>query len=122
MQNDTERWPAAVYGEGEEPDYRYSLANERTFLAWLRTSLALIAAGVAVSVIEFGTGSSSAQVLSGTLLGSGVMCPMLAFWRWAASERAMRLNGRLPQVGAVVAVSGALVLTAAALAVGALLS
>ena len=33
---------------GEAPDYRFSLANERTFLAWIRTSLALIAGGLAV--------------------------------------------------------------------------
>jgi putative membrane protein len=31
-----------------EPDYRFTLANERTFLAWIRTALALIAGGVAV--------------------------------------------------------------------------
>ncbi len=31
-----------------EPDYRFTLANERTFLAWLRTSLSLLAAGIAV--------------------------------------------------------------------------
>ncbi len=39
-----------------DPDYRFTLANERTFLTWLRTSLALIAAGVAVVqlVPEFG--------------------------------------------------------------------
>ena len=33
---------------GEEPDYRFTLANERTFLAWIRTALALIAGGVAL--------------------------------------------------------------------------
>ena len=31
-----------------EPDYRFTLANERTFLAWQRTSLGLMAAAVAV--------------------------------------------------------------------------
>lgn len=30
------------------PDYRFSLANERTFLAWARTGLALVAGGIAV--------------------------------------------------------------------------
>lgn len=34
---------------GTEPDYRFTLANERTFLAWIRTALALIAGGVAVA-------------------------------------------------------------------------
>ena len=37
-----------MYGVGEEPDHRFSLANERTFLAWIRTSLGLIGGGVAV--------------------------------------------------------------------------
>ena len=32
--------------DGQEPDYRFSLANERTFLAWIRTALALLAGGV----------------------------------------------------------------------------
>jgi putative membrane protein len=32
--------------EGTEPDYRFTLANERTFLAWIRTALALLAGGV----------------------------------------------------------------------------
>ena len=32
--------------QGEEPDYRFSLANERTFLAWIRTALAVLAGGV----------------------------------------------------------------------------
>lgn len=32
--------------QGQEPDYRFSLANERTFLAWMRTALALVAAAV----------------------------------------------------------------------------
>lgn len=31
---------------GEAPDYRFSLANERTFLAWIRTSLGFLAGGV----------------------------------------------------------------------------
>ena len=35
------RRPRSVYGGGEEPDPRFSLANERTALAWMRTALAL---------------------------------------------------------------------------------
>ena len=34
---------------GHEPDYRFTLANERTFLAWIRTSLGLMAVGLAVA-------------------------------------------------------------------------
>ena len=32
---------------GKTPDYRFTLANERTFLAWIRTALALMAGAVA---------------------------------------------------------------------------
>ena len=43
------RRPASVYGVGTEPDIRFSLANERTALAWLRTGLGLVAGGVALT-------------------------------------------------------------------------
>jgi hypothetical protein len=32
---------------GEAPDYRFSLANERTFLAWIRTALGFLPPGSA---------------------------------------------------------------------------
>lgn len=43
-----DRRPTSVYGRGEEPDPRFSMANERTSLAWMRTALALVAGGVAL--------------------------------------------------------------------------
>ena len=46
------RFPRWVYGVGTEPDARFSLANERTFLAWVRTSLAFSAAGVALEALS----------------------------------------------------------------------
>ena len=46
------RFPRSVYGVGNEPDPRFSLANERTFLAWIRTGLALSAAGVALEALD----------------------------------------------------------------------
>jgi uncharacterized membrane protein YidH (DUF202 family) len=53
---DQERQPEPTDDE-QEPDYRFTLANERTFLAWIRTALALIAGGIAVAqlVPAFGT-------------------------------------------------------------------
>ena len=44
------RWPAWVYGVGDDPDPRFSLANERTFLAWIRTGLAFVTAGLGRAV------------------------------------------------------------------------
>ena len=48
----TTRQPRWVYDEGDEPDPRFSLANERTFLAWVRTALAMLAGGVALHALE----------------------------------------------------------------------
>ena len=44
------RFPAFVYRDGQEPDPRFSLANERTFLAWIRTALALAAAAIGLDL------------------------------------------------------------------------
>ena len=50
--DDLRRWPSWVYGAGSTPDPRFSMANERTFLAWVRTSLALLAGGVALDAVD----------------------------------------------------------------------
>lgn len=117
-----DRWPARVYAEGEEPDYRFSLANERTFLAWLRTALALIAAGVVVEVIELGVSEAITRGLSMLLLGLGVLSPILAWLRWSGGERAIRLHEPLPSLGVGAAVAaGTLLLAGVVLAVGVVL-
>lgn len=113
----TDRWPQQVYGEGEEPDYRFSLANERTFLAWLRTTLALLAAGVAVDVLDLGAPAPLTQGLAAMLLTLGALCPLLAFVRWATAERAMRRAEPLPSLGVSAAVVTGVVLVAAAVLV-----
>ena len=119
----TERWPARVYAEGEEPDYRFSLANERTFLAWLRTALALIAAGVAVDVIDLDVPGAVAGALSELLLGLGVLSAILAWLRWSRGERAIRLHQPLPSLGVGAAVvTAALLLVAVVLAGAAVLT
>ena len=45
--------------EGDDPDYRFTLANERTFLAWIRTALAILAGGVLLH--QFATRARSAH-------------------------------------------------------------
>ena len=83
--------------EGEEPDYRFTLANERTFLAWIRTSLAILAGGVLLeqfaakqdSKIEITIISISVCILS-------LILSIVAYRRWRANEIAMRHKSRLP--------------------------
>ncbi len=83
-------------GVGEDPDYRFTLANERTFLAWVRTALALMAAGVAV--IRFVPGLSVVRHALGFLLiGLGGLLAAVSYRHWQHNERAMRLGRQLPQ-------------------------
>lgn len=88
---------------GDEPDYRYSLANERTFLAWIRTSLAILAAGVAVIELAPQLGPRPARLTVGIALIviSGALAAG-AYARWASAERAMRLGLALPPSRAVL--------------------
>ena len=92
----TRRWPGWVYGHGEEPDVRFTLANERTFLAWVRTALALLAAGVAFDAFDLGLAAVTQDVLSVTLVVLGLVCAVAAWFRWARAERALRLRAPLP--------------------------
>lgn len=80
--------------EGTEPDYRFTLANERTFLAWIRTSLALAAGGLAaINIIENFYGQ---ELLGMVLLVLSVVTAASSYRRWAANERSIRLNRPLP--------------------------
>ena len=82
---------------GEEPDVRFTYANERTFLAWNRTALALLATGVAATQllpvldIEFGR-----RLLGLPLIAMGALLAVASYRRWDANERAMRLGEPLP--------------------------
>ena len=82
---------------GEDPDYRFSLANERTFLAWVRTSLALVGGGLAVAELLPATTSTTLRDAIGLVLvviGTGVAAA--SFARWARNEDAMRHDRPIP--------------------------
>jgi len=96
-----------------DPDYRFTLANERTFLAWLRTSLALVAAGVAVVQLVPEFGIAGARHLVGVVLAVlGVAVAVAAIGRWRRVQRAMAGDEELPPtrmpllLGAALAVLG----------------
>jgi putative membrane protein len=105
------RFPRWVYTEGGEPDPRFTLANERTFLAWIRTALALIAGGVALEALSLPIQPGLRLASSILLLVLGLITPLLAWFGWAASERALRCGRPLPasRLGLLLAVGVAAV-------------
>ena len=116
---DGKRWPAAVYDHGEEPDPRFSLANERTFLAWLRTSLGLLAGAAALEALDLPMAAALQSVLGVVLALAGLVAAVSAWRSWANRERALREHTPLPANPAGVVILGAAVVVALALAVSA---
>ncbi|WP_311210205.1 MULTISPECIES: DUF202 domain-containing protein [unclassified Aeromicrobium] len=111
------RWPRSVYGVGDEPDPRFSLANERTFLAWVRTSLALLAGAVAVHVLDLELPDLVVALTSTGLALAGALCATHAWRSWARTERAMRQGRPLPSNGVGVLLVGAVVVACVVLVV-----
>src|SRR5262245_3412985 len=85
-------------GEEFEPDYGFTLAIERTFLAWQRTALGLLAAAVAVIQLVPALGVPALrQVLGGCLAGLALLAAGAGLHRWTAVDRAMRRGRPLPR-------------------------
>jgi putative membrane protein len=84
--------------EGSDPDPRFSYANERTFLAWNRTALALMATGVAATALLPELAMAGGRQLIGIpLIVLGGFLAVASYRRWRANERAMRLRRPLPR-------------------------
>lgn len=82
---------------GTDPDYRFTLANERTFLAWLRTGLALLAGAVALASLVHDFGPRPLRVgITVMLLGMSLLVTVGAYLRWDRAERALREGRPLP--------------------------
>jgi putative membrane protein len=116
------RWPRSVYGVGSEPDPRFSLANERTFLAWIRTALALLAGAAAVHVIELDISTGAARAISAGMGLAGMLCAVNAWWGWTRIERALRTAQPLPSNVGGAALTVLVVLAAIVVAVTGLLA
>jgi putative membrane protein len=115
---DLRHWfdPEKTDRAGETPDYRFSLANERTFLAWIRTALALIAGGLACAqFLPPLPITHLREIIAVALLVLGAVVALRAVDHWARTERAMRLKqdlpgSKFPAVLALVVALGALLL------------
>jgi putative membrane protein len=111
--------PEEVREVGTTPDYRFSLANERTFLAWIRTGLALVAGGLAAAQFlpELPIAHLREAIAIAMLLLGGAVA-VRAVDHWARTERAMRLGrdlpaSRFPAILAILVGLGALLLVVA---------
>lgn len=83
---------------GRDPDYRFTLANERTFLAWVRTALALSAGGLAaIELLPRLVVPGAREAIGTGLVGLGTLVALTSFRRWEANERAMRTGDALPR-------------------------
>jgi putative membrane protein len=117
MSGMTDRRPRWVYEPGVEPDPRYTLANERTFLAWVRTALAMLAGGVAIHALGLPATDWVRSALAVALVGFGALVTVLALVRWARIERAMRTGQPLPAFSLGILMTVAVVVGAALLSV-----
>lgn len=113
----TRRWPGFVYDDGDEPDPRFSFANERTFLAWVRTALALLAAGVALYALPLSLSNEARDATATALMLLAVASSASGWVRWARSERAMRRSAPLPGLGIGIVLAGGTVVVALVLLV-----
>jgi putative membrane protein len=83
--------PARTEPATSHPDYRFTLANERTFLAWVRTSLALLAAGIGVVDLPSHFSSRAGRHALGIILiVLGLLAAAGSYGRWRANDAAIR--------------------------------
>lgn len=99
-----------------DPDVRFLLANERTLLAWIRTSLAVLAGGIAIT--QLGEDTAAKTVVGVTAIFLGGFMSAVGYLRFRAADRAIR-QGELPptgnqpfiQAGGIVVIALVLVIT-----------
>jgi putative membrane protein len=104
-----------VTEQGADP--RYSLANERTFLAWIRTSLGLLAAAAALVAIDVPWPSVAVHGIAVLLASAAAFAAFLAWDRWRRVEAAIADGRPAPAPRAHVILSLTVVLVAAVVVV-----
>lgn len=87
------------YEEGETPDYRFSLANERTFLAWIRTGLGFFVAAIAIDqTLVYLQLEPELIILFYAFIVISAFCIVSGYLRWRGNEINMR-QGRALKYG-----------------------
>jgi putative membrane protein len=124
MTDDPGAAPDAIEDD-RDPDVRFSYANERTFLAWNRTALAMVTAGLAITQLlpPFDV-PGGRRMIGLPLIAIGTLVAVASFFQWRRNETAMRASRPLPRsalpalVAAVVAISAVIALVLAAVGGG----
>ncbi|MGC0365626.1 putative membrane protein [Rhodococcus sp. 27YEA15] len=83
--------------EPNRPDERFTLASERTFLAWMRTALALLAGGIAM--LELIPGWSTGWVRTGialVLIAMAAAAALTGMRRWLQVKKALETGADMP--------------------------
>ncbi len=107
------RSPRGVYDEGREPDPLYTLANERTYLSWLRLAVTLLAGAVAIDRLFLERPWYGSQILALMLVAIAFATCGIGVRRWCATERALRRRHPLPGFGAPLLATAAVLLVGA---------
>lgn len=105
------------------PDERFTLASERTFLAWMRTSLGLLAGGIAI--VHLVPGFATGWVRTGLgllLILMAAMAAAVGLRRWLQVRRALETGAPMPEAKELwlfaVAIGGVAVLAAVVTVLG----
>lgn len=96
-----------------EPDYRFTLANERTFLAWIRTSLALLAGGIALDQLASFEHTATRTALSVVAVTLSLVLAVSSYLRWWTVQQAMRRGEALPHPVAIPVLATTIAVVAA---------
>jgi inner membrane protein YidH len=119
--------PAGIGADGE-PDARFTFANERTFLAWNRTALALVVAGLAIAQLlpPFPGVPFGRHLLAVPLIALGALLAVSAYLEWRRNQRALGRGQPLPRsplpriltvsIAVIAVIAAVLVLLSAVLA------
>ena len=93
--------PGAVANDtgGTEPDPRFTFANERTFLAWSRTALALVVAGLGIVQLlpPFPGVPAGRHLLGVPLIALGAVLAVVAYAEWVRNQHALRRGEPMPK-------------------------
>ncbi|ORM37971.1 hypothetical protein BFL43_02000 [Williamsia sp. 1135] len=93
--------PIAPDDLSTEPDYRFTLANERTFLAWIRTAMTLLAASIVLGEFlrsaDGHTNQIALRIISITCVLTATTLALNAYVRWDRVQHAMSRDQPLPR-------------------------